>query len=184
MSEFTELQRALKEQSSHFDELSRANPRLAEESDARSHDKIKAKPGPGGGIEADPFHAGFFLLAFMLNGPRAKSAEATWFAWHLETAGSVTAGFGDDFEPTWKPCPLTGDILFGEALKRMLSDNKIADRIEKISVSTSLLWAEVTFDKDKVSRFESIRINGLPLFDRIAVLDGTLIRSIARLIAA
>ncbi len=77
MSDFTELQRALKEQSTHFDpdnQLNRDVRAYAEDAGiGYDPDLLKSKAGPGGGIELDAFRAAFFTLAVVLNGPRKRA---------------------------------------------------------------------------------------------------------------
>jgi hypothetical protein len=185
MSEFTELQRALKEQSAHFDPANKLNRDVRAYADDAGigfdPDLFRGKAGPGGGIELDAFRAAFFTLAVILNGPRRESANATWLTWHLNQEGSVLSGWGEDWKPTLTICPLTGQHLFGEALKKIVEDERLAKRVKEIRV-TSDLTAEIHFDGDKVSKFEKSYRNRDPLLYRAAVVNGMVWQAIAQLV--
>lgn len=185
MSDFTELQRALKEQSTHFDPDNQLNRDVRAYADDAGigfdPDLLKGKAGPGGGIELDAFRAAFFTLAVILNGPRKESANATWMTWHLNQEGSVLAGWGEDWKPTLTICPLTGQHLFGEALKVIVENDALAKRVKEIRVASDLT-AEIQFDNDKVSKFEKSYRNRDPLLYRVAVTKGTVWQMIAHLV--
>ena len=185
MSDFTELQRALKEQSTHFDpdnQLNRDVRAYAEDAGiGYDPDLLKGKAGPGGGIELDAFRAAFFTLAVVLNGPRKESANATWMTWHLNQEGSVLAGWGEDFRGKFTICPLTGQHLFGEALKKIVEDDVLAKRVKEIRVASDLP-AEIEFDDHRVSKFEKSYRNRDPLLYRVAVTKGTVWQMIAHLV--
>jgi len=169
MSEGPELLRALKDGSSHFNE------------DLEKHDPdiLKGRPGPGGGVEADPFRAAFLLLAIMVNGPRKEVAPNTWKTWHLDHEGSVLSGWGDDWKPTITICPLTRQHLFGDAIQAVIENQDLAARVEKVSVSLNR-FGEIYFDDGKVSRFD----RGHPergYFHRTATVDGIVLQALSQL---
>lgn len=184
MSEFTELQRALKEQSVHFDPESEINRKASEYAASTgvgfNPDLLKGKAGPGGGIDVDAFRAAFFMLAVILNGPRKESATATWLTWHLDQEGAVLSGWGDDFKGTIVACPLTGQPLFGAALKALVEQEDLACRVDKICV-VSNVSAEIYFDNGKVSRFQRSS-NPDQLLYREAVVKGIVWQAIAQLV--
>ena len=185
MSEFTELQRALKEQSPHFDpdnELNAASRQQAEEAGvAFDPAMFRGKAGPGGGIDVDPFRAAFFVLAVVLNGPRKESANSTWLTWHLNQEGSELSGWGENWKPKFAACPMTGRHLFGDALKSIIEDQDLAARVDEVRVSSDL-YAEIRYDGGKVSRFEKPYRDQEPILRRDAVLQGIALQAISQLI--
>lgn len=185
MSEFTELLRALKEQSAHFDPEDKINQKVRAYADGAGigfdPNLLKGRAGPGGGIEVDPFRAAFFLLAVALNGPRKDSAEATWATWHLNQEGSILSGFGDDWKPTFTFCPLTGQHLFGEALRAIVSDPALARRVSEVRAAADLN-GEIHFDEGKVSKFSKPYRDREPHLYRVAVVRGRVWRMVARLV--
>lgn len=174
ISEFTELRRALSEQSSHFgadDDLPALEANL-----------LKGRSGPGGGLDVTPFIATFVLLAVLVDGPRREAALRTWKAWHFNQEGSVTSGWRDgESEPSLLECPLTQQHLFGDALRSILSDVDLAVRVDQISVSSNRT-AEIRFDKDKVSRFDKGHRSIRPMLYSVSVLDGIAVHGIAALL--
>lgn len=175
MSEFTELRRALAEQSSHF---------VADEDDLPNLDGtlLKARPGPGGGLEVTPFVGTFVCLALMVGGPRRDTALRTWKAWHLDHEGSVKAAWRGEAEPSVKKCPMTKQHLFGDALRSIFSDHGLAARVDRVMVGTNRT-AEIHYDKTKVSRFDKGRRSLRSPLHTVSVLDGTAVRGIATLLA-
>ena len=184
MSDFTELQRALKEQSAHFNPADQINADVqayaADAGIGYDANLLKGKAGPGGGIEVDSFRAAFFLLAVVLNGPRKDSATATWMTWHLNQEGSVLSGWGGDWKPTFTECPLTGQHLFGEALKTIIENEALARRVDEVRVASDRT-AEIHFDDGKVSKFEKPYRDRDPLLYRVAVVKGTALQVVANL---
>lgn len=185
MSEFTELQRALKDQVAHFDPESDVNAFARQSADTSGvgfdPDLLKGKPGPGGGVDVDDFRAAFFLLAVILGGPRKESARVAWTTWHLNQKGSILCGYGNDWTPTFNVCPLTGRHLFGDALKAVVSDPHLARRIDEIAVSSNL-WAEIRYDGGEVSAFEKPYKAEAPALYRVAVLSGRALQAVAAII--
>lgn len=185
MSDFTELQRALKEQSPHFNpegKLEKAVRVYAEEAGiAHDPNLLKGKAGPGGGIELDSFRAAFFLLAVTLNGPRKDSSTATWLTWHLNQEGSEVSGWGDDWKPTFKLCPLTKQHLFGEALKQIIEDVSLAARVDEVRVASDLS-AEIHYDNGKISKFDKSYRETAPRLYRLAVVNGMVWQVAANLV--
>jgi hypothetical protein len=188
MSEFTELGRNLRETSWHFDERNQefeaTSPDAANTRETPVDGTIlKAKPGPGGGLEVDPFRCAFFILAYMIDGPRRETANLTWSAWHLSQAGSILSGWGADWQPTIAVCALTGQHLFGEALKVVLMKPEIAARVHEIRVAATEGWAEIAYDSDQVSRFEFANRGGHAMLCRVAVIKGLALQLLSKLIA-
>ncbi|MCJ2033167.1 hypothetical protein [Methylobacterium sp. J-068] len=185
MSDFTELQRALKEQSPHFnpeDKLNKAIRAYAEEAGISfDPNLLKGKAGPGGGIELDAFRAAFFLLAVTLNGPRKNSSTATWLTWHLNQEGSELSGWGDNWKPTIKLCPFTGQHLFGEALKKIIEDGSLAARVNEVRVASDLT-AEIHYDNGNISKFEKSYRDTSPHLYRLAVVNGMVWQAAAELV--
>lgn len=182
MGEVTELLRALKEGSDHFDaaKLDEATRREAARTGAPvTPELLVSRPGPGGGLPADPFRAAFLVVAIMLGKPRKEIALAVWNTWHHVHKGSVTSGWGENWKPTIVCCSLTGSPLFGEAFKAILASVDLAARVDEVRVSDH--FAEIRFDKDKVSRFEDPhRRNYLT---REASLNGHAVKLIAGLLS-
>ena len=178
MSVFTETSRALREQSTHFED--------SESEGKFGPDILKAKPGPGGGLEVDPFRATFLLLAIIVGGPRKEVATATWRAWHYGRAGLVEGGWVGDEEidpkPEASPCPLTGEVLFGDALEAILANEDLAYRVERISLGPVL--AHITFDGGRISEFErGVTTANRPSFYHVATVEGGAIQLCASLLA-
>lgn len=178
MAELTELTRALKEQAAAFENLEETadlpeDYRITE----NPEHELKGKPGPGGGIDLTPFHAGFVLTALMVNSPRRETALATWGAWHLSQEGSTLSGWGDNFRPTIATCPLTGQHLFGNAFKVILSTSALASRVRRMRIDQGRQWAEIVYDKDKVSRFVSRGSKMSPNLNRVSELDGEVVNT-------
>lgn len=189
MSETTEVQRALKEQTPYFDPDSidpdqPISAKLRSKADRSGvgfdPELFKGKAGPGGGTDVDPFRAAFFTLAVALNGPRKESASSTWTTWHLPQEGSVLSGWGD-FEPKFAVCPVTHQHLFGEALKQLVSNKALADEVRETRVSSNRK-AEIEFKDGRVSRFEKPNRHDDPNLYRLAVIKGDVWRAVAVLI--
>lgn len=173
MSEGTELLRALKEGSAHFNEDTAGESRV-------DPDILKGRPGPGGGVEADPFRAAFLLIAIMVNGPRKEAARNTWMTWHLNQEGSVLAGWGEDWKPTITVCPLTGQHLFGDAIKTIIENQDIAARVSKVHLSSDRS-GEIHFDDGTVSKFHKGH-NEPRYFHRGATVDGIVLQAMAQML--
>jgi hypothetical protein len=177
-SEFTELLRALKEGSSHFRE------RTSDADQPLDAGILVSRPGPGGGLDADPFRASFLLLAFLLGAKRAEVAQTTWEAWHIcpvGTVGTVDAGWADGPAPKLVCCSITQQPLFGDAFRAILADADLAARVRKITIDCSGTWAEITPRDGEASRF------GRPDddksdFGRVAWISGHALFSIALLL--
>lgn len=183
-----EIKRALSEQTKAFEDGifeeafadAAAAIRGASSVDA---DVLAAKSGPGGGVKADAFRAAFFTIAAAIDGPRASAGTDTWHVWHLPQAGSVLAGWGDDWTPTFANCELTGCHLFGEAFKVAISNPDIARRVKEVRMATEGGFAEIHFDNSKISRFEFAYKRGPHFAYNVAVLTGTAIQLIAGVLA-
>lgn len=182
MSDFTELLRALKEGNAAFDdaELDKKTRRVAKENNVGfERDVLKARPGPSGGLDADPFNTAFLLLALMIEAPRREIVHHTWTTWHMIQEGSKLAGWGADWQPKILACKLTGRALFGDAFRAILADRKIANRVDEIRVFDDR--AEIVYDKTKHSRFNDISPRVRNLF-RVSVLRGDAIKYVAQLL--
>ncbi len=169
-SDLTELIRTFKDGSSHWkdaeDDLGAA---------------LAGKPGPRGGVDATPFHAAFLLVGLMIGGPRKNAVLATYSAYHLEPEGTDSTGWGDEPLPSPVRCPLTDEILFGPALKKVLGDEHLARRVTMIRVRSDSHFAELHFDNGQVSRFAE-HASTSPLM-WVAELDGDVIATVASLLA-
>lgn len=187
-----EIKRALTEQTKaladeQFDE-SFSDPKVAAAVRDLNGPKVDAailaaKPGPGGGVRADPFRAAFFLIAATMDGPRASAGQDTWRVWHFPHADSVLAGAGRDFEPTFAECALTGCHLFGHAFQSILSSAALARRVDEVRMSTEGDFAEIEFDSNQVSRFKYPYSQGLHFSYKVSVLTGAAVHMIAGLLA-
>lgn len=168
-SDLTELIRTFKDGSNHWkdaeDDLGAA---------------LAGKPGPRGGVDATPFHAAFLLIGLMIGGPRKNAVVATYSAYHLDQEGTVSAGWVDDGPlPPAPRCPLTGEPLFGPALKKVLGDEDLARRVDLIRVRSDSHFAEIHYDDGQVSRFAEPSHSPLTW---TAELDGGVIASVAALL--
>lgn len=119
-----------------------ADERKLREADATFE---RGRSGPGGGMEATPFAVSFIALAIMINGPRRRALETTWGYWHIETEGSVTGGWEGE-APEFKPCGLTGETMFGEALRTVVTRPELAERVTEIVVYRDLEEAIIRYD--------------------------------------
>jgi hypothetical protein len=171
-SDMTELIRTFKDGSSHWtnaeDDLAAA---------------LSGKPGPRGGVDATDFNVAFLLIGLMIDGPRKNAVTATYSAYHLDCEGTVSAGWVDDGPlPPAVLCPLTGESMFGPALKKVLADEDLARRVDMLRVRSDSRAAEIHFDDGRVSRFCAGRQNSSQPLVRIAQLDGELIATVAALL--
>lgn len=179
MSHFNELKRVLREQSSHFGEWTDALPEAAQAQILTRTDEtmLRARTGPKGGVDADPFRAGFLTIAAVMNSARSEVALQTWHAWHLSQTGSELSGWGDDWRPTIKACPLTKQHLFGEAFKAIISAPDIARRVVRVCIASDS--AEIVYDDEQVSKFESYPGRPNKGLRVISILDGYVVQVIA-----
>jgi hypothetical protein len=168
----TELLRALRQQSSHF------NPEEPENYPEHDPDILRARSGPGGGLDTDPFRAGFVLIAIMLNGPRSDIGRRVWDAWHINHEGSVLSGWGD-FKPIFTHCDLTGEHLFGSAVKQILGEPSLAKNVDKVRIASDCRWAEIWHSDGKTSRFEKPHRRQTSHMNRTAELDVVVVARIA-----
>jgi hypothetical protein len=103
---------------------------------------FRGKSGPGGGIEADAASLGFYLTAFMVDGPRREAADRALdmtFA-RFQQQGDVAA------------CPVTGQRYFGAALMTLLTDRGAFDRAVVIELSSDAGFARIQFENDAEGR--------------------------------
>jgi len=174
-----ELLRALREQSVHFD------PDKAPVQTELRPDILKARSGPGGGIDADPFRAAFVLIAVMLGGKRAGLGNRVWHTWHLHHESLPRAAWGEgELDRQLREaegCQLTGQHLFGDALKQILGNEYLARQIGRLRITGDYL-AEIEDDAGKVlSRFKSLRAP--PPLRRPVEIDGMIIAGISSILA-
>jgi hypothetical protein len=171
----TELLRALREQNSHF------NPDEPKNYPEYNPDILRARSGPGGGLDADPFRAGFVLIAIMLDGPRSDICRRGWDAWHINHKGSVLSGWGD-FKPIFARCDLTGEHLFGSAVKQILAEPSLAKNVARVRLASDCRWAEIWHSDGKTSRFENSHRRQPSHLVRTAELDGVVVAWIAEML--
>jgi hypothetical protein len=150
LGDFTELLRAVREGSEKIDAETSKLLRAAGAKDvdrpfdwnASSIKKaFSGRPGPGGGIEANATILGFYLTAYLVDGPRREAATK---AINIMLARYL---------PLHEGCPITGQQLFGGALKTMLTDREVFDRAAVIRVSADAGFATIMFKDDVVSEF-------------------------------
>jgi hypothetical protein len=142
---------------------------------------LQGKAGPGGGVVADPFRAGFFTIAAAMDGPRSTTAEMTWRVWHLPQEGSVLSGWGD-FRPTIAKCELTNHHLFGGAFETIIADPVVARRVKQVRFACDSSYAEIFYDDKQVSRFVHEHRRGRNFARRVAEIEGVAIQMISNLL--
>lgn len=174
----TELLRALREQSRHFD------PEQMPVETVLGPDILRAKSGPRGGLNADPCRSALVLIAVLLDGRRSDIGLRVWRAWHLSHKGSRSSpNMPGDWEPAIIRCTLTKQHLFGDALKVLLGHENIAKSVKKVRVGGDH-FAEIWHSKDQVSRFgKNIAQRYPPPLLRVAELDGIIVKRIAALLS-
>jgi hypothetical protein len=148
LGDFTELLRAVREGAVKIDAATSELLRAAGAKDvdrpfdwnASSLKKaFRGRPGPGGGVEANATVLGFYLVAYLVDGPRREAAAK---AVNMMLATSLHDG-----------CPITRQRFFGGALKTMLTDREVFDRAVGIRVSADAGFAKIMFEDDVVSEF-------------------------------
>ena len=178
ISYFNELKRTLRQQSADLARLdSKLDAETLEHREASpAQIDFRGRPGPGGGVNVDPSLAAFFMLAAVLNAPRAQTSHETHTVWHFTTlAGSLD-------ELDFNPCFLTRTHLFGETLQAIVSDPTLAKRVRQIQISVRGNWAQIHYDDDRVSRFAR-RQERQSFFSEILVLDGAIVQAVAAFLA-
>ena len=111
------------------------------------------RPGPGGGAAATPSTVSLFCIAVMAGGPRQRAKEAAYDYYEMLQEGAEMAGWDRKFVPLIPECPLTGEHQFGPAFKRLLSDPKLASKVDEIRITRD--WPEAVIvcrDGDPVSQ--------------------------------
>jgi len=148
LGDFTELPRAVREGAEKIDGETSKLLRAAGAKDVdRPFDwnasglekAFRARPGPGGGVEANATVLGFYLTAYLVNGPRREAAAK---AINMMLARSLHG-----------QCPITEQRLFGGALKTMLTDREVFDRAAVIRISADAGFATIVFKDGDVSEF-------------------------------
>src|SRR6516225_3293343 len=119
LGDFTELLRAVREGA---EKIGAESSELLRAAGAKDVDRpfdwsasslkkaFRGRPGPGGGVEANATVLGFYLVAYLVDGPRREAAAK---AVNMMLARSLHDG-----------CPITGQRFFGGALKTMLTDRE------------------------------------------------------------
>jgi hypothetical protein len=102
---------------------------------------FRGRPGPGGGVEANATVLAFYLVAYLVDGPRREAAAK---AIKIMLAKHV---------PLHDRCPIPGQQLFGGALKTMLTDREVFDRVAVIRISADAGFATIMFKDGDVSEF-------------------------------
>ena len=148
LGDFTELLRAVREGAVKIDA---ATIELLRAAGAKDVDRpfdwnasglkkaFRGRPGPGGGVEANATVLGFYLVAYLVDGPRREAAAK---AVNMMLARSLHDG-----------CPITGQRFFGGALKTMLTDRVVFDRAAVIRISADAGFATIMFKEGNVSEF-------------------------------
>jgi len=179
MGELNELTRALREGSDHFKQQAEKT------TSAFDPDLLKGRPGPGGGVGADPFRVAFMLLAIAVDAPRKDVTQKTWSAYHLSKEGSELAGWGD-FKPHFARCEVTNEHLFGAAIKKIVGSPDLASRVDSVWVQSDLR-AAIVYDKaaggaGKKSLFaDEGNVRASPMYKK-TVIDGSVFQFVARLL--
>jgi hypothetical protein len=122
--------------------------------------KVVAGRGPGSGVLATPESLAFLLIAFLAQLNLADLAE-------------TTVRVGKSTPVTGKKCPLTGQSTFKDALAKVLSDNRLLERVTRIKISGSHTYAEIQF-RDK-RRLETSAFDGHKIENPGRRLDFSLI---------
>ena len=121
----------------------------------------RGRPGPGGSAPATSFAVTAFILAVMAGGARQRAVEQMFKYHELLQEGCVLSGWGRDFKPTIKLCPLTGEKAFGAALARILESPELAARVETITIVRD--WPEAVIEYlDGDARRQSRFVNERP----------------------
>jgi hypothetical protein len=158
LGDFTELLRAVREGAAKIDaETSKLLRTAGAEAVDRPFDwnasslkkAFRGRPGPGGGIEANATILGFYLTAYLVDGPRREAATK---AINIMLARYL---------PLNDECPITGQRLYGGALKTTLTDREVFDRADVIRVSADAGFATIAFKDGQVSEFWVRGIAGL-----------------------
>lgn len=116
-------------------------------------ESFSTKSGPGGGMDMESFNSAFFLIGLMVGGGRKELSTRVWDAWHIEVEGSVLAGWGSNFEPTYKLCAQTRQMMFGQAVRYALEHDEVAAKVKEIRLWSHLCLAEIDFGQHGVTRF-------------------------------
>jgi hypothetical protein len=154
LGDFTELLRAVREGAEKIDAETSKLLRAAGAKDVdRPFDwnssglktAFRGRPGPGGGVEANATVLGFYLTAYLVDGPRREAAA--------KAINMMLA----KYLPLHDGCPITGQRRFGGALKTMLTDREVFDRAVEIRVSADAGFAKIMFEDGVVSEF---RVSG------------------------
>ncbi|MBK1660746.1 hypothetical protein [Paracraurococcus ruber] len=139
---------------------------FANDSDLREGGFQRVRAGPGGGYPATPFTVAFLMLATAWQGlTKGKTTQAGWLLYRLP---------GE--------CPITGQSLFGHALRRVLSDPAIAETVASVEVSTFYEDARILWKDGMMSRFVRDPIRAQLAVDgaqHIVVWPGKLLHEVA-----
>lgn len=138
---------------------------------------LDARPGPGGGVDADAERSALLLLGIMTGAPRKAVPEAAWRVWHIQTGASGWVGDGIE---RGEPCPRTGALMLGQAVVAILADRDIANDVSDITIGTDDR-ARIEWSDGEVSDFGNPATR--PKLVRSCSVSGDVLASIAALIA-
>lgn len=110
----------------------------------------EGRPGRGGGASVTPAAVTYLVIAAMVGGPKKDARVRMWRWFTTLQEGCVTAFWEGEEESDKTPpvvkCPVTGEHLFGEALKAILADPALAITVEQISVVQEWPEAVIIFN--------------------------------------
>lgn len=101
--------------------------------------------GPGSGPEATPYNVTKLLLAALADVPHPDAPKAVFGLYTVQAEGNDSGKgsiIGDSTDlaisDEVKTCRLTGMLMFGEAVKALLADPVLAERVQRIEVRRGL----------------------------------------------
>lgn len=108
------------------------------------------RPGRAGGASVTPAAMAYFVIAAMVGGPKREARARMWRWFTTLQEGCVRSVWEGEEESDKTPpvvkCPVTGEHLFGEALKAILADPALAMTVEQISVVQEWPEAVIIFN--------------------------------------
>jgi len=168
--------------------------------DAQTAEGLEATGrGPGSGPDATPYAVAKLLIAALADVPSSEVPKAVPLLYLTAYEGNDTGAGAwadeDGAEPPSKdiPCPLTGALLFGEAMKALLSDAALTARVDRVEVrrgakDASIYWRDG--DALRRSRFvtdyDRAELDGFDArgkFRAVCSIGGAMLRDMAEAIA-